>query len=283
MQTNPNGYGARPGEYVAHRTPGAIAADGRALSAAWATAQRTRRFVDLVTGEPATLDTTASILWDDENLYIAFWADEPNVVATMTERDDLLFFENDLEIFIDGGDSYYELEFNALGVRYEVFYLWRDSVTPGSKWDSPRFDVHDPRVHSFGGDHPLDRASFWTGNHPRGTRWAYLNYDLPGVQVAVSVQGSINDPTVVDTGWTAEVTIPWASLGDLANGRSLPPSDGEVWGIFLGRFEQVATRGPGTTATAGWGASPIGVADTHVPESFTQVRFAAAASAKLER
>ena len=87
------------------------------------------------------------------------------------------------------------------------------------------------------------------------------------------MNGVINDSSVIDESWTAEVTIPWASLADLANGRSLPPKDGDTWGIFLGRFEQLATRSPGTAATAGWGASAIGVADTHVPESFTRVRF----------
>jgi hypothetical protein len=250
-----------------------VGSDGTAMSPAWQVASRTKRFVDLVTGAAAALDTTASVVWDDENLYIAFWAAEPAVAATMTGRDELLFFENDLEVFIDGGDSYYELEFNALGVVYEAFYIWRDSFTRGSRWDTERFDVHNPMVHTFGGDYEPSRDSFWSGNHPRGTRWAYLNYDLPGVTVAVSVTGAINDPTVVDDGWTAEITIPWASLGDLANGRSLPPKDGDVWGIFLGRFEQLATRSPSTTAAAGWGASPIGVADTHVPESFTRVRF----------
>ena len=273
MTINPNGYGLVPGEYVATRASGTVGGDGTATSAAWQSAPRTGRFVDLVTGVPAALDTSASILWDDDNLYVAFWAAEPAVVATMTNRDELLFFENDLEIFIDGGDSYYELEFNALGVRYEAFYIWRDSYTRGGRWDTPRFDVHSPMVHSFGGDHEPSRLSFWTGNHPRGTRWAYLDYDLPGVSVAVSVSGAINDPTVVDEGWTAEVIIPWASLADLANGRSLPPRDGDVWGIFLGRFEQLATRSPAAAATAGWGATPIGVADTHVPESFTRVRF----------
>ena len=273
MKTNPNGYGLVPGEYVATRASGIVGGDGTATSSAWKAAPRTGRFVDLVTGAPAVLDTSASILWDDDNLYIAFWATEPAVVATMTSRDELLFFENDLEIFIDGGDAYYELEFNALGVRYEAFYIWRDSFTRGGRWDTPRFDVHNPLVHSFGGDYEPSRDSFWTGNHPRGTRWAYLNYDLPGVALAVSVSGAINDPTVLDEGWTAEVTIPWASLTDLAAGRSLPPRDGDVWGIFLGRFEQLATRSRSSTATAGWGATRIGVADTHVPESFTQVRF----------
>jgi hypothetical protein len=273
VTANPNGYGLVPREYVARRVVGPVASQGEASSPAWAAAARTERFVDLVTGAPAALDTTASVLWDDENLYLAFWAAEPALIATLTGRDELLFFENDLEVFIDGGDCYYELEFNALGVVYEAFYVWRDAYTRGSGWDVPRFDVHNPMVHSFGGDYVPTRDSFWTGNHPRGTRWAFLNYDLPQLRVDVAVSGSINDPSVLDHGWTAEITIPWASLTDLANGRSLPPKHGDVWGIFLGRFEQLATRSPGETATAGWGASRIGVADTHVPESFTQVRF----------
>lgn len=101
---------------------------------------------------------------------------------------------------IDGGDTYYELELSALGTLYEVFYIWRDALTKGSRWDVPRFDVHHPRVHSFGGDYPRTRHNFWTGNHPRGTRWAYLDYDLPGLAVHVHREGPLNDPGAVGTG-----------------------------------------------------------------------------------
>lgn len=271
---NPNGYGIVPGSYTARRATSPVLPDGRAASPAWANAPRSPRFVDMLTGDPAPLDTSASILWDDKALYIAFWAQEPNLTASMTERDDLLFYENDLEIFIDGGDAYYELEFNALGTIYEVFYIWRDAYTRGSKWDVPRFDVHHPRVHSFGGDYVPGPKTFWTGNHPRGTRWTYLDYDLPGLQVHVHADGTINDPKTLDRGWSAEIVIPWSGLADLANGRSLPPKPGDTWGIFMGRFEQLRTRGPADTATAGWAAHPFGIADTHVPECFTQATFA---------
>jgi len=267
---NPNGYGLVPASYTAFRRPG----PGRVTAAEWAAASRTARFVDMVTGEPAVLDTTAAALWDDEALHIRFWAAEPAVSATMTQRDSLLFFENDLEIFVDGGDAYYELELNALGTVYEVFYIWRDAYTRGSRWAVPRFDVHSPQVHSFAGDHPLTPEAFWPGCHPRGTRWAFLDYDLPGLQVSVEVDGVLNDPATVDRGWTATVVLPWTGLADLANGRSLPPVPGDTWGIFFGRFQQVGAR-DGSRVTAGWAANPHGVADTHLPESFTQVTFAA--------
>jgi hypothetical protein len=271
MTTNPNGYGLIPGHYTAAYVAGVPAPDGSASHPLWAAAPRTPRFVDMATGVPAPMETTAAILWDETALHIAFWAAESDLVATMTERDDLLFFENDLEIFIDGRDAYYELEFNARGTIYEVFFIWRDAYTKGSRWDVPRFDVHHPRVHSFGGDYDRGTKAFWTGNHPRGTRWAFLDYDLPGVEVKVARDGTLNDPTDVDRGWTAEVRIPWSSLSDLADGRSLPPRDGDTWGIFLGRFQQIAARTG--HATAGWAAHPFGVADTHIPECFTQVIF----------
>lgn len=271
MTPNPNGYGNTPGTYAARYVTTPVVSDGRTASDAWTHAPRTPRFVDMLTGTPAPLDTTASVLWDETNLYIAFWAAEPHLVATLTDRDDLLFFENDLELFIDGGDSYYELEFNAAGTVYEVFFIWRDAYAKGSRWDVPRFDVHNPRVHSFGGDYDRGTAAFWTGNHPRGTRWAFLDYDLPGIDLKVAVDGTLNDPSDRDHGWTAEITIPWVSLTDLANGRSLPPKDGDIWGLFFGRFEQMAARTG--NMTGGWAAHPFGVADTHVPECFTQVTF----------
>jgi hypothetical protein len=273
MPENPNGYGLQPGRFTAMRTPRTPALTGRADCETWAAAPRTQRFVDLSTGSPAPLDTYASVLWDDESVYVAFWAAEPAVTATFTERDSLLFYENDLEIFIDGGQTYYELEFNALGTIYEAFYIWRDVWVPGGEWDTAQFSVHDPKVHSFGGDFVPGPNTFWTGSHPRGTRWAYLNYDLPGLEVKVAVDGVANDPTVHDRGWSAEIEIPWLSLVDLADGRSLPATPGDEWGIFLGRFQQLETRSPSSSAVAGWGATAIGVNDTHVPESFTRVRF----------
>ncbi len=272
MSRNPNGYGNRPGTYRAAFCPDLPAADGRAAGPEWGRARRTPRFVDMVSGAPAPMATTAAILWNDTALHIAFWAEEPNLIATMTNRDDLLFYENDLEVFIDGGDAYYELEFNAIGTVYEVFFIWRDAYVRGGRWDQPRFDLHHARTHSFGGDYERNRHNFWQGNHPRGTRWAFLDYDLPGVAVHVAADGVPNDPATLDRGWSAEVVIPWASLTDLANGRSLPPKDGDTWGIFMGRFQQLANRGGGTV-TAGWAADAYGVADTHVPDCFTQVVF----------
>lgn len=266
-------YGWRGVDYTALHTGVSAGHGAPHPSDPWSIGTPLARFVDLSTGGPAPLATSARVSWDEVNLYVAFDAEEPSVSATMTRDGELLFFENDLELFIDGGDSYYELEFNAAGTKYEVFYVWRDAAGPGSVWDTPRFDVHAPTAHSFAGDHERTATSFWYGNHPRGTRWAFLDYRIQGLELSVDINGEINNPAVIDTGWTARITIPWSSLSDLANGRSLPPQDGDTWRMFFGRFEQLATRQPGVNIGLGWAANAHGVNDTHIPESWTNVTF----------
>lgn len=60
------------------------------------------------------------MFWDELNLNVAFEIGEPLVEARQTERDSLVCLENDVEVFIDGGDCYYEFEINALGTVYGV-------------------------------------------------------------------------------------------------------------------------------------------------------------------
>ncbi len=240
----------------------------------WQQAKKSHRFVDMVTGEPGLYDTRSAALWDDTNLYIAFWAEEPFVSATQTERDSIVFLENDLEVFIDGGDCYYELEINALNTIYEVFFIWRDAYQKGSRFNVPTFDVHRPDALTFGGDYDRTGASFWRGRHPRGLRWAFLNYDMPGLQTAVYIDGHINDSTHIDKGWTLEIAIPWQSLTWLANGRSLPPNPGDVWRIFMGRFQKLTTSGQEVQPHPAWVFNKHGVYDTHLPECFPYVEFA---------
>jgi len=76
--------------YVCHRTTRPPAMNGRLDSPAWQRAERSPRFVDMVTAEPAFFDTQAAALWDDEYLYVGFWIEEPFVRARLTERDSLI-------------------------------------------------------------------------------------------------------------------------------------------------------------------------------------------------
>ena len=84
----------------------------------------------------------AKMLWDDDYFYIGAYIEEPNVWATLTKRDSIIFQDNDFEIFIDpDGDShnYYELEMNALNTVWDLFLVkpYRDGGPALHAWDNP--------------------------------------------------------------------------------------------------------------------------------------------------
>lgn len=259
--------------YTCYRTRRSILVDGDLEKPIWQKAVRSPRFVDMVTGNPGYFDTRAAALWDDEAFYAAFWVDEPFVEAVLTERDSLVFNENDVEVFIDGGDCYYEFEINALGTMYEVFFIWQDAYQRGGRFDVPEFDVVGRKALSFGGNYDRSDRTFWSGTHPRGCRWAFRDWDFPGVRSALRIEGKVNDRSVVDKGWTVELAFPWAGMQWLANGRPLPPADGDIWQMFFGRFEKLTPSGVEVQPHPAWCWSPHGVYDTHLPERWTRVQF----------
>ena len=261
-------------DYTAKKISSSILIDGNIYKEVWQDAHWSRRFVDMVSGQPGMYNTQTAILWNDTQLYIAFRAEEPFVQAALTTRDSIVFLENDLEVFIDGGDCYYELEVNAANTVYEVFFIWKDAYKKGSRFDIPQFDVHQPQAYTFGGDFDRSGPSFWKGTHPRGIRWAFTNFDMPGLQTAVEVEGTINNNNDIDKGWNLEIAIPWSSLHLLATGRSIPPAPGDVWNIFLGRFQQLITGGKELMPHPAMVLSSHGIYDTHLPEKWSSIAFA---------
>jgi hypothetical protein len=265
------------GHYTCYRTHEAIHIDGRLAESSWQKAPKSTKFVDLVTGEPAPLDTRMAALWDDENLHIGFWVEEPHVQAKFTERDSPIYMENDVEVFIAGQDCYYEFEINALGTVYEVFFIWQDAYQKGGAFDRPEFDLGTRQVDVLGGF----QDSMRFGKHPRGKRWAFLDWDFPGMRSAVHVDGTLNNNTDVDKGWTVELAFPWKGMNPMADGRSLPPEDGDTWRMDFSRFEAFDSDGNAVEPSKGWAFNKHGVYDSHIPECFTFVHFATKAVADL--
>jgi hypothetical protein len=250
----------RPARYTAYRAAGPIAVDGRLNEPSWESAPKAGPFVDIVTGEPAWFETRVAILWDDEHLYFGFWAEETDVWGTLTERDSKIYEENDLEIFIAGKDTYYEFEMNARNVVYEVLWFWKDVFRP-----TPEFDPDVARVMVLDG----------VGGHvhERGERWGFLDWDFPGMRSAVRVDGVLNSRTSTDVGWTAEIAFPWSGMDKIADGRSLPPKDGDIWRIDCSRFEKIGPGGEVLDPCAGWTWNRHGHYDSHIPEVFPYVTF----------
>ncbi len=202
------------------------------------------------------------MLWDDDNLYVGFWIEEPNVTATLTERDSLIYTDNDVEVFVAGQDCYYEFEINAFGTVYEVLFIWDDAYESGGYSARPEFSRDLP------GTRPFNGVGFTT--HPRGSRTGVWNWDFPGMRSAVAVDGTLNDDSDRDQGWTVELALPWAGMGPLAAERALPPHEGDEWRISFSRFNQYK----GSEAdSSGWTMSAHGSWDSHIPELFPFVTF----------
>ena len=220
----------------------------------------------MISGRSGIHDTRAAVLWDDDNLYVGYWIEEPFVEATLTERDALIYENNDVELFIAGQDTYYEFEINALGTIYEVFFIWDDAYERSGYNAIPEFDRRAKGVQPFNG------VGFQP--HPRGKRTGYWNWDFPGLKSAVRIDGTLNNPTDRDRGWTVELAMPWAGMQWLAmaDQRALPPRDKDVWRMDFSRFNQYK-EAPPAQDSGGWAWSPHGIWDSHIPELFTHIHF----------
>jgi hypothetical protein len=88
---------------------------------------------------PSQYATTFRALWDDEGLYLRWDAVDPNPWHTMTKRDEHIWDEEVVEIFIDldhTGRDYYELEINPANVVCDLRMVspWPD-IEGDIDWD----------------------------------------------------------------------------------------------------------------------------------------------------
>jgi hypothetical protein len=124
-------------EYRVRRANPAPVIDGVLDDAAWARAAPVA-LVNSMTGGPARVRTTAKLLWDDKYLYVSFDCEDPDVWGTFTKRDDPLYTQEVVEIFIDAdgdGRTYNEIEVSAANVLFDAYFPERRQGMDLS-WDS---------------------------------------------------------------------------------------------------------------------------------------------------
>ena len=149
-------------------------------------------------------------------------------------------------MFIDpAGDThnYYEFEINALGTVWDLFMT---------------------KAYRDGGI----GISAW---------------NIYGLKTAVRVEGSINDPTTKDKGWTVEAAFPWAILKECAPRKQLPVN-GTQWRfnfaraewpteVINGKYAKKPNPQTGKASSQFWTWSPQGVFNMHFPETWGFVQF----------
>lgn len=235
--------------------------DGRLDDAAWRTAQWTADFGDIQGPAlpPPRYRTRAALAWDDDCLYVAAELREPHVSGALTQRDQVVYHDNDFEVFLDpdgDGREYYELEINALGTV---------------------FDLYLRRSYRAGG--PADHG-----------------WNAVGERAAIAVLGTRNDARDVDDGWTLEWAIPWSAFvpppahgdgdGERARGGRAP-RPGETWRVNFSRVQWAHDREDGVRDARGpadyrklpgrpednWTWTPQWQVDMHDPRFWGFVRF----------
>ncbi len=111
--------------------------DGRLDDPAWARAAPVN-LVNSLDGSPGRVRTTARLLWDDRYLYVSFDCEETDVWSTFTKRDEPLYTQEAVEIFIDAdgdGRTYNEIEVSPANVLFDAYFPERRQGMDLS-WDS---------------------------------------------------------------------------------------------------------------------------------------------------
>jgi hypothetical protein len=232
-----------PKHYECRRATQPIDIDGRFDEAAWQAVAWTDDFVDIegAAKPKPRFRTRAKMLWDDRYLYIAAELEEPDVWATLTQHDSVIFRDNDFEVFLNpSGDTrnYFEFEINALNTGWDLFLPkpYREQGKADNSWE------------------------------------------VPGLKTAVYVDGTLNRPGDKDRRWQVEMAFPWSAFKD-RSGFGLP-TQGQEWRVNFSRVEwrtEVVDdryrKLPGREDNWVW--SPQGVVDMHRPEQWGFVRFTA--------
>ena len=238
-----------PKGYVCYRPAEPIIIDGQLNERAWSSVPWTDYFQD-IEGSAKPLPrfhTRAKLLWDSTCLFIAAELEEPHLWGRLKQRDTVIFYDPDFEVFIDpDGDThgYYELEINALGTAWDLLL---------------------PKPYRDGGP-------------------AINSWDIQGLRVGIKHQGTLNQPDDIDQGWSLELALPWSVLKEYAAKGNLPVA-GDQWRINFSRVEwkiQITDRGytKETDPSTGkplpednWVWSPQGRINMHMPEMWGYLQF----------
>ncbi len=234
--------------YVVYQSAKPIVIDGKANEPAWEAAAWTDSFIDIEGSRKPkpTYQTKVKMLWDNNFLYILAQLEEPQIWAYYQQHDQIVYHENDFEVFIDPDGNthdYFEFEINAANTLFDLFLTkpYRNGGLPLISWNAQ------------------------------------------GFKSAVSIDGTINNPNDVDKMWTVEMAIPFESLS--LSVKFQIPSDGQIWkinfsrvewqtNIFNGVYQKKKDEKTGNYLSEdNWVWNATGEVNMHVPERWGMLLF----------
>jgi len=226
--------------------------DGMAKERSWQNAPWSSYFTDIEgdrkPGPP--LATRFKMLWDNHHLYIHAELEEPHLWGTLTKHDEIVYNNNDFEIFIDpDGDThqYYEIELNLLKTIFDLYM------------DKP----------------------YRNGGKP------HINWDAANIRTGIVLNGTLNKPDDTDKNWTLEMAIPFSSL--YKDKPTAIPQNNTVWRMNFSRvqwdllikdnqYERRKDTSQKLLPEHNWVWSQQGVINMHFPERWGYVIFSESTS-----
>ena len=184
--------------------------DGQLSEQAWTDSAPIPAFVNNRDGSPSKVQTEARILYDDRFIYFAFRAVDQNIWATMKRRDEHLWLEEVVEVFLQANPAipnYIELEVNPLGTMLDIYLIDTRKPLHYESWNSEKLQwaVHvDGTVDGKEGDRewtceialPLEDVATATRLPPQpGDRWRVNLYRVERLPVVAELAWS---PTLQD-------------------------------------------------------------------------------------
>ncbi|MBN1541342.1 carbohydrate-binding family 9-like protein [candidate division KSB1 bacterium] len=157
--------------------------------------------VDAVSGKRAEMETRVKCLYDDRYLYVAFICEDSHVWGTHTRRDEPIFDQECVEVFLNPADTphhYYEINLSPKNVVYDTHII--NNRTP---------------------ENPL--AEFL----------GFPQLDFKDLHTAVWIDGQADLPGGA-RGWRAEFAIP---LAELFGAPHYPPRPGDRWRVNFYRID----------------------------------------------
>ncbi len=215
--------------YTIHRASTPPTVDGQLDERVWQTASSVGDFVFPWWKSGEKEQTVAKLLWDDQFLYVFYRCQDAHIWAKHTERDSAVWMDDCVEVFTAPDPDQPDNYFN---IEMNV------------------------------------RGAFLDQHHPHGPDVEVdEEWNATGVKIATTIDGTLNDDSDTDRGWTLEAAIPLANFAKVA--KHVPPGPGDVWHLNLNRL-----GGETNPQFSQWQPSKTEEPQFHAPRDFGRVIFA---------